>query len=465
MTPKVAFADAPWHRGPAPAVIDGERVWDYAALTALVDARAWQLVDLGLMSGQLVLVPDLPAWELILMQHALARAGAALLPVDGGCSSEHARGLVEVTGAEWRWRLAGPGEAGRLVTTGVIGDQARPPDAHIAAVIETSGSSGAPKAAMLTPANLLASAAAVNRRLGLVAGDTWLCCLRPRHIAGLAIGYRCALAGATLLLHDGFDARAVCDDLARHPVTHISLVPPMLARLLGLRPEPPPSLRVLLVGGQALSGPLARRAVDAGWPLHVTYGMTETGSQIATSGRLSAAPEPGVVGALLPGVEADCPDCSHPPRPLRVRGPLVMAGYANPARLPGQGLDDGWFRTSDLACLDGTGRLRVLGRADDLVVVGGVQVLPARVEDVLQGAPGVTAAAVVAVPDAEWGHRLAAAYRGDADVERLEAWCRQHLPSVERPRRLLRLPDLPVLESGKYDREGIRALFARDGDD
>ena len=146
-----------------------------------------------------------------------------------------------------------------------------PASAHwpspLALVVETSGSSGAPRAAMLTLGNLLTAAALSNAHLGFAPGDCWLCCLPLRHIGGLSITYRCALAGATLLLHPGFDAAAVAADLAPRAVTHLSLVPPMLARLLALGRPPPPSLRVVLVGGQSLSAPLARQAIAAGWPL------------------------------------------------------------------------------------------------------------------------------------------------------------------------------------------------------
>ena len=151
---------------------------------------------------------------------------------------------------------------------------------------------------MLRNDTLWASARAVNTRLELRAGDLWLACLRLSHIGGISIAYRTALAGATLLLHDGFNAAAVNADLRRLPVTHISLVPPMLARLLELDPTPPPSLRVVLVGGQALSAALAQRALAAGSPLVRTYGMTETASQIATQ----IPPDPPLIQGLKRGV-------------------------------------------------------------------------------------------------------------------------------------------------------------------
>nr|WP_093192192.1 AMP-binding protein [Thiocapsa sp. KS1] len=393
--------------------------------------------------------------ETVLMSLALMRFGAALLPYRTGLDSDAVLGLAAATGAEWRWCL----ESAALIATGIASPCPLSSDSTLALLVKTSGSSGGPKVVMLTRENLLASAAAVNRRLGFGAGDVWLCCLRLSHIGGLAIIHRWALAGATLILHEGFDAQAVARDLRRHAVTHVSLVPPMLGRLLDTGVAPPPSLRVVLVGGQALSPLLAERALDAGWPLFLTYGMTETTSQIATSTRaLERVPADGRVGPLLPGVEIDRCDGLDTPSRLRVRGPMLMAGYANPARIPGQGLDDGWFETSDLGGIDMAGELRVVGRADDVLVIGGNNISLTRVDGLLRAAPGVSDLAVVALDDAVWGHRLVVVYSGDLDEQAFARWCDGSVSGAERPRAFKRVGRLPLLDSGKYDRIAIRAL-------
>ena len=137
-----------------------------------------------------------------------------------------------------------------------------------------------------------------------------------------------------------------------------------------------------------------------------------------------------------------------------------MAGYANPARIPGLGLTDGWLVTSDLACRDPEGHLHILGRADEVLVSGGVNVHPARVESLLTGAPGVGDLAVVGVSDPVWGQRLTVVYCGEVAPKNLDAWCRCRLPGPERPRTFLRVPELPLLESGKRDRQRLRTLAA-----
>jgi len=441
----------------------GQSVWSYAQLAEQSAALAVKLRAQGLQPGHLVAVPERPGTHLISMLHALVQCDGALLPIRAAADDPAGDALLAATGAEWIWRAAGTdGLSGgwlvRLALRSAGGAPGATWSSPLALVVETSGSSGAPRAAMLTQGNVLAAAALSNRHLDLHGGDSWLCCLPLRHIGGLSILYRCALAGAAVVLHDGFDAGAVAAAIASRAVTHLSLVPPMLARLLALGHPPPVTLRVVLVGGQSLSPPLARQAIAAGWPLHVTYGMTETAAQIATSQRLLQAPIAGVIGQPLAGVELDCPACADGSGRLRVRGPVVMAGYANPQRMPGVGLADGWFTTSDLACRGPDGALQILGRADEVLVTGGVNVHPGRVESMLAEAPGVSEAAVVGVADPVWGQRLVALYRGEATPAALDAWCRVRLPGAERPRLFLPLPELPVLASGKLDRCGLRTL-------
>ncbi|SDX05058.1 AMP-binding protein [Thiocapsa roseopersicina] len=426
--------------------------------------RVLALRDQGLRPGQVVLCPDTPVIEPVAMSLALMQVGAALLPYRTGLPGGEILELAASTGAEWRWS---PDSATLIPLEPATGTASPCPGSlgsALALLVKTSGSSGGPKVVMLTRENLIASAAAVNRRLGFGSDDVWLCCLRLSHIGGLSIIHRWALAGGSLVLHEGFDAQAVAEDLQRHAVTHISLVPPMLGRLIDTGAAPPPSLRVVLVGGQALSPVLAERALLAGWPLFLTYGMTETTSQIATSAHaLERVPSDGRVGPLLPGVEIDRRDGLEGPSRLRVRGPMVMAGYANPGRLAGQGLDEGWFETSDLGGIDAEGELRVVGRADDVLVIGGNNISLTRVDGLLRAAPGVSDLAVVALADAIWGHRLVVVYTGDLDERAFERWCDGALSGAERPRVFKRVAGLPLLDSGKYDRIAIRALALESG--
>lgn len=454
------FDQAPWRGGTRTALVYRDEQWDYDGLAARAAALARQLHEQRLLPGQVVAAVDHPGPDFIVLQHAIARLRAALLPLSPTMPPARREALITAGGVEWQWH-GQPGLSGRLATTGL---HPKPPPltSPLALIVATSGSSGEPRGALLTQDNVLNSCRLVNARLDLRPGDRWLCCLPRDHVGGLSIGYRCAMAGAALVVMDGFDARAVRSALDARQVTHLSVVPPMLAQLLEVDPAPPASLRVLLVGGQALHGTLAAQAIANGWPLRITYGMTETFSQIATSQPLQAPPPIGVIGPPLPGVEIVCARDDERPVPLSVKGPVVMAGYANPERVPGLGLNEGWFQTSDLASRAPDGALRILGRADDLLVVGGHQVSLLSVEARLLAAPGIGAAVVVAIEEPVWGYSLAAAFTGSTTVGALQRWCREHLPSVERPRRFRRLDALPLLASGKYDRRLIRSWLRRE---
>lgn len=329
-------------------------------------------------------------------------------------------------------------------------------------LIATSGSTGEAKQVMLSEANLEASVRASRSRIPLGPGDIWLACLPLRHIGGMMIFYRCAEAGATVLLHQGFDAVRVRADMERHGVSHISLVPAMLARLLE-GGAPPSGLKYALIGGGPLSETLARRAQAAGWPICPSYGMSEAASQVATLAALPPDWREGMVGQPLPGVTVAIVDENNQrvtgEGRIRIRGPMVMAGYANAAGEAGHGLDDdGWFNTGDRGCIDACGNLLVLGRCDDMLVSGGVNVHPAEVEKLLLACPGVSDAAVTAVADETWGDRIAALLVGDADIEAIQAWSRENLPSHLRPRLFFAVPGLPRNPMGKLERSRLPAL-------
>jgi O-succinylbenzoic acid--CoA ligase len=170
----------------------------------------------------------------------------------------------------------------------------------------------------------------------------------------------------------------------------------------------------------------------------------------------AAGTEAGLVGRLLPGFEAE----TGPDGRLRLRGPALTLGYANPDCSPGEGLEGGWLTSNDLARFDGEGRLWVSGRADEVLVSGGELVHPAQVEALLAACPGVRAVAVGAIPDPRWGDLLVAWYRGELEPGELETWCRERLPGYLRPRRLRRVARLPLSGSGKLDRTRLRELMA-----
>ncbi|HXE39960.1 MAG TPA: AMP-binding protein [Azonexus sp.] len=335
-------------------------------------------------------------------------------------------------------------------------DKPRPETTNLrstaALIISTSGSEGQPRPVLLGNDQLDAAAAAANARLALGPGDLWLNCLPLYHIGGQSILWRCARAAAGVLLHDGFAAEAVADDLARQPVTHISLVPAMLARLLELGIRPPPGLRVALIGGAALALPLHDKARAAGWPLYPSYGMTESAALVAVHTPSDGAWHQGLVGKPLPGHEIRLDGDAR----IALRGPQVMLGY-----LDGGGVDaDGWLTSGDLGAIDADGRLTVTGRADDMLISGGHNVHPLAVESCLAACPGVRDVAVTGQPDPVWGDLVVALVVGDATPDEVLAHARRQLPSAALPRKLLFVDRLPRNATGKLERPALRRIAA-----
>ncbi len=339
------------------------------------------------------------------------------------------------------------------------------PAAAVQLYVASSGSGGAPRLVKHTGAGLAAAVGASRRRTGLGPGDLWLGCLPLAHIGGLAILLRCLHAGATLRLLERFDAGRVHDELYARPVTHLSLVPAMLARLLEQDDAPPPAtLRCVLVGGGPLSAAVAEPALARGWPLCPVYGMTETASHVTFCNARRDGWSEGDVGVALDGCHIDVVDAQGRPVQgeglIRIRGPMLMAGYAGDAG-PGDGLRDGAFVSRDIGRLDADGRLHLAGRADHLIVSGGVNLDPERLEARLAACPGVDAVAVTGIADPEWGQRVAALLSGPVEPDAFLAWCREHIDSAQRPRLVFKTEHLPATALGKPDRPAIARLARR----
>jgi o-succinylbenzoate---CoA ligase len=295
-------------------------------------------------------------------------------------------------------------------------------------VIFTSGTTGAPKPVALTAANHDASAIASAWNLGVAPGDRWLCCLPPFHVGGLSILHRSAIYGTTAILHDGFDADRVRTSIESGEATIVSLVSTMLHRLVGRGLDRWPELRAALVGGGRIPRELVDWARERDFPLLLTYGLTETASQVATG-------PPGAVRPL-PGVELRAAEGGE----LLVRGPMVAV--------------DGWLRTGDRGRLDEAGNLHVEGRLADTIVTGGENVSAAEVEEALAAHPAVAEAAVVGRPDPEWGEAVTAfvVLRAEVADAELIAHCRERIAGYKVPKAVHRVGELPRNAAGKVVR-------------
>ena len=374
--------------------------------------------------------------------------------------------------------------SGREETAGDIGHVVRSGDVPV--TLFTSGSTGDPKAVRVTVGNLLSSATASAFRLGVARGDRWLSPLPTYHMGGLAPVVRCALYGCTVVLQREFDATRTAGALDAHDATGVSLVPTALKRLLDADWAPPDSLRFVLLGGAAADADLLARCDARDVPAYPTYGMTETASQIATATPEQAFAHPDTVGQPLVNTTVHVVDADGDAVPpgdvgeLVVSGPTVTPGYLDadaandarrdgPATLDRERFTERGFRTGDRGYRDDDGNVYVTGRVDDMIVSGGENVQPSRVADALRALDGVADAAVVGLPDAEWGERVAALVvtRGDEDrrlttPEAVRDAVRDRLAPHELPKTVAFAASIPRTASGTVDRDAVRESLTSD---
>ncbi|MDA0765426.1 MAG: AMP-binding protein, partial [Verrucomicrobia bacterium] len=272
-------------------------------------------------------------------------------------------------------------------------------------VFASSGSSGAPKWVLLRKAALLASAAMVNRHLGVSAGDHWLLALPGWHVGGFGVAARAFEADCGFsVLEGGWDAERFLEACAKDGATCTSLVPTQVHDLVAAELAAPDRLRVVVVGGGGLAEELGGEARRLGWPVLQSYGMSEAGSQIATAPLDSLARKFSSNGLqVLPGWEVETSGGGR----LRVRGDALFEGYVSGAgKRLGADLMDGWFETKDLVSMEG-GRLTFLGRSDRTVkILGELVELDALGRELTAFVEGKGEVRVVEVEDGRAGYRL-----------------------------------------------------------
>ena len=460
----------------APALDDGGRGWSYRELGQRVGAAAHRLRGAVACGSTVALVSETTG-SAVMAAHAVLAAGAVLAPLNPRSTRDELRRALEVL--EPGLVLSAPESWERVSSAGALpvplaaldgeGEKAlfRSGHAHAGGpdlpgetrvLMWTSGTGGSPRGIALTDTNLEAGISAAASRLALGPNDRWLATLGLAHVGGLMLMLRAAATGALLVTRGRFRPDEAAALMDAGVLTHASLVPTMLRQLLDLRADrPAASLRCLLVGGAHCPRALVERAVSAGIPLALTYGMTEATSQAATAPPALVRRKAGTVGSPLEGVEVRLDEGGE----VTLRGPTVAAGYVG-AEFPLQG-PGGWLHTGDLGEIDEEGHLWITGRRSDRIVTGGVNVDPVEVEDVLRFHAGVSDAAVVGLPDERWGEVVAAAVvcvgGASLDSGELEGLTGAHLTTAKVPRRWLFLRELPRNANGKVDRDAVRHGF------
>ncbi len=471
----------------APSVAPSDGADGWTTRGAFLDRTAAAAVRLhaaGLRPGDRVLVSGPSSVDLAVAHVACLRLGLVVVPTNGSyMEAELAHVVADCTPSAalvdhdgWAdllqaldgdllvatTSLDGLGD-GAATDGGPVLDAVGPDDPAI--IGYTSGTTGRPKGAVLTQANLLAGAQAVRVAWRWTDADRLVLCLPLFHMHGLGVGlHGTLLAGASAVLQAGYDPDAVLDALVDHDATLFFGVPTMYHRLADHeRVSLLGGLRLCVAGSAPLSADLHRRLAEAtGAAVLERYGMTET--VMLVSNPYDGERRPGSVGIPLPGVEARLDADGGE---ILVRGPNVFAGYWERPEATAEAFADDpdggdpWFRTGDLGAVDDDGYLSIVGRAKELIISGGFNVYPREVDDALALHPAVAEVAVAGVPSEEWGEEVVAwVVVADGhecpDVGVLRDFARDHLAAYKLPRRVVPIDALPRNALGKVTRHELR---------
>ena len=475
-------------------VVPNGPVVHYGELAALSARIAHALVDAGCRPGDRVAVQTEKHWTVVPLYLAALRAGLVYLPLNTGYQRAEldyffgdAEPRVVVCGSERLGVVAATARDATVLTLDATGGElldraegkselfdtvARAPD-DLAAILYTSGTTGRSKGAMLTHRNLASNALALVEAWGFTRGDVLLHALPVYHVHGLFVAIHCVLlSGSRMLWLPKFDVHEVLALLPR--ATVMMGVPTFYTRLLA---EPSfgrahtEGVRLFVSGSAPLLPETFREFEErTGERILERYGMTETGMN--TSNPLDGPRIGGTVGPPLPGVSVRIVgDDGAPCAPgtigaIQVRGPNVLKGYWKlPEKTREEFTGDGWFRTGDMGEWTPEGYLRIVGRAKDLIITGGLNVYPKEIEERIDAMDGVVESAVIGVPHPDFGEAVTAvvvAKPGHALTESaIVAALKAEIAGFKVPKRVFFAADLPRNSMGKVMKVELRQRFAR----
>ena len=485
------------------AIVDGETRLTYAELVDQARRFGAALVASGIQPGDRVAIWAFNSAEWVIALLGLTSAGATLVPINtrwkGAEAADvlrrsRARLLVTVTGFlgnDYVAMLEGE-DLPALETTVVVRtpqweelltratpSDLRELDRRAAAVspddpadiLFTSGTTGVPKGVVMPHERTLGVATDWVRMTGLDADDRYLMVNPYFHQFGLKAGIlACLSSGAAMLPEAAFDVDRALARVAEERVTVFPGAPTLYHSILD-HPDRGKydlsSLRVAVTGAADIPVELIRRVNDElPFSSVITgYGLTETGTATSTSPDDDFETVATTVGRPRPGFELRIDAPLGEAGEVVIKGPTVMAGYLDDPDATAATLSpDGWLRTGDLGVLDERGYLRIVGRIKDMFIVGGFNVYPAEIENVLLRHPDIKQAAVIGIPDerlGEVGIAFVVSGSGDpANGAEILAWCRDQMANYKVPRRIEIVDELPLNATGKVVKDELRARVA-----
>lgn len=476
-------------------ICEAER-FTFAEFDDLVARTARWLGAWGIGRGDRVAVLLKNGVGFCALYHAAARLGAVLCPVNWRLAADeihyilvHSQASLLLFDEDFEDAIARMGALPDLRAclplpytgfAGVVADSP-PADAPCPAepddpllVVYTSGTTGRPKGAILTQRQMFWSSATMAYTVDYRREDIGLIPVPLFHVGGLSFATLFVHIGATAILMPAWDPAAVLRLIEAEGINHFFAVAAMLE---GLIADPASestsleSLRWIMAGGAPVPPALIHRFADRGIPVIQTYGATETAGPAVVVDVANAAARAGAAG--LPFFHCDIrivddagatlpPDT---PGEIQIRAPHVFQGYWRDADATQKAFSGDWYRSGDIGQIDGDGYLHVLDRKKDMIVSGGENIYPAEVERVLLSMPEISEAAVVGVPDADWGEAVCAvvvpAGDGTVTLEDLRRHCSGQLGKYKLPRQLvLRRDPLPRNATGKLQKHLIRDAIA-----
>ena len=469
-----------------------------------VDAAANQVANLlaarGIGRGDTVALASVNIPQFPIVYYGILKAGAAVVPFNVLLKGREIAYHLSDSGAKAFFCFAG-GPGLPLGQEGRAGFEATPGCEHFflidesfldslaelpttfetvateptdtAVVLYTSGTTGTPKGAELTHANMLLNALTCHRLFGTVDHDVHLVTLPLFHSFGQSVQLNAGFgAGATLVLMPRFDAHTALELMQREGVTFFAGVPTMYWGLVGADPAEfdleaiAGALRMAVSGGAALPVEILEQVHKIyGVQIREGYGLSET-SPVATFNHPGRQAKPGTIGQPVWGVAVKLIDKDWNEVPdgeageIAIRGHNVMKGYLGRPDATAQAIRDGWFRTGDIATRDVDGYYTIVDRAKDMIVRGGFNVYPRELEEVIMTHPAVSLVAVVGVPHPSHGEEVKAfvILKPDAVLTEAElvAWCKEAMAGYKYPRIVEFRTEFPMTATGKVLKRELR---------
>jgi len=468
-----------------------QQLFDRAAVGAqtIRDAGVERTVMLDTTSEALPIAVFAAAWagtpfvplNYRLTAPEIAALGAEIAPALAVCGADYSSLIASVDGVNIVERDDFLTEV--ATTEAVQPDEWATDPSDIAILLFTSGTTGAPKAAVLRHQHLVSYIIGSVEFMGAGEEEAALVSVPPYHVASMASIFSSVYAGRRVIQMPNFDADDWIDTARSEGVTHAMVVPTMLARiverLVERNLEGIPTLRALSYGGGKMPAPIIERALELMPTTNFVnaYGLTETSSTICLLGpedhRVAvASDDPAVrrrlssVGQPLPTVEVEIRDEEGHQVEAGTSGEIWVRGEQVSGEYLGREskIADGWFPTHDGGSFDEDGYLYVEGRIDDIIVRGGENISPGEIELVLMDHPAIDDAAAIGTPDEQWGEAVAAVVvcrKGETvSIDQLSSYVRERLRSSRTPDRIEFRDELPYNETGKLLRRVLRQELA-----